>query len=569
MATYSKGFTGGFSGYTLYLELTEKSYDIQTNTSTVYYKLYIKSTKALQYGAWDYSASNTAYSITLDGNTPISGYKTYDFRDYQTLDIASGTVMITHNEDGTMPMSFSASYGAGDNSIGTASLSGIFNLTTIPRASEISCATPSAMASSQTVTVTQKSISFSHILYYSTDSETFTEIGRGTATKDYTWTLPDISDNLPNADSATYTLKCETFTNGNYEGDPLTSTLAVTATVPASYIPTVTIGTITEGNSAVPSGFPFIVGYTKPIIPLTFTGSHNSTVASRTVTANGETQTSASTDATVSFTMQKALTALSTPLSAVAVDSRGRQGTAAQSITAHAYTAPSLEIDCTRCDQDGTINALGEYALIMAKWSWQSITNGAGELNGASIKIYVNGTLTATYNTATDSQTTLSQIAILSNISDSQQYTIKAEITDALATATVSQLITKAQMPLSLYDDGTDIGVTIGRMATQGGFHVNLDQHGYSNMKFIFHKSDGTMVEHDLAGLLFDETGGTSAEGEVGTNNYNELVNKPQINSVELIGNRNLDELNIQIKGDYADTALTNTEIENLIESFV
>ena len=52
-------------------------------------------------------------------------------------------------------------------------------------------------------------------------------------------------------------------------------------------------------------------------------------------------------------------------------------------------------------------------------------------------------------------------------------------------------------------------------------------------------------------------------------NNYNRLVNKPQINFVELEDNKTLDDLNIQVKGDYPNEALTNAEIEELIDSFV
>jgi hemolysin activation/secretion protein len=53
-----------------------------------------------------------------------------------------------------------------------------------------------------------------------------------------------------------------------------------------------------------------------------------------------------------------------------------------------------------------------------------------------------------------------------------------------------------------------------------------------------------------------------------GDNNYNNLYNKPLINDVVLVGNRSLDDLNIQVKGDYPDEALTNQEIEDLLENF-
>ena len=43
-----------------------------------------------------------------------------------------------------------------------------------------------------------------------------------------------------------------------------------------------------------------------------------------------------------------------------------------------------------------------------------------------------------------------------------------------------------------------------------------------------------------------------NAGGTGGTTDYEELTNKPQINSVELNGNKTLDELGVQAKGDYA-----------------
>lgn len=42
-----------------------------------------------------------------------------------------------------------------------------------------------------------------------------------------------------------------------------------------------------------------------------------------------------------------------------------------------------------------------------------------------------------------------------------------------------------------------------------------------------------------------------SAGGESGTSNYNDLVNKPSINDITLEGNKTLEELNIQPKGNY------------------
>ena len=55
----------------------------------------------------------------------------------------------------------------------------------------------------------------------------------------------------------------------------------------------------------------------------------------------------------------------------------------------------------------------------------------------------------------------------------------------------------------------------------------------------------------------------------VESGDYLGLSNKPQINSVVLIGNKSLDDLNIQVKGEYADRPLTNSEIEALLNNYV
>ena len=49
-----------------------------------------------------------------------------------------------------------------------------------------------------------------------------------------------------------------------------------------------------------------------------------------------------------------------------------------------------------------------------------------------------------------------------------------------------------------------------------------------------------------------------------GTSDYDELINKPQINNIELMGNKTLDELGIQPKGDYALTSDIPTSTSDL-----
>lgn len=68
------------------------------------------------------------------------------------------------------------------------------------------------------------------------------------------------------------------------------------------------------------------------------------------------------------------------------------------------------------------------------------------------------------------------------------------------------------------------------------------------------------IIEEDKEELTIIEDGLT-----IGTNNYEELENKPQINDVELLGNKTSTELNLQEKMD----SLTNTDIEEILNNFV
>ena len=46
---------------------------------------------------------------------------------------------------------------------------------------------------------------------------------------------------------------------------------------------------------------------------------------------------------------------------------------------------------------------------------------------------------------------------------------------------------------------------------------------------------------------------------------YNQMQNKPKINDVILQGNKSLDDIGAQPKGDYPSHALTNLELEALL----
>lgn len=88
---------------------------------------------------------------------------------------------------------------------------------------------------------------------------------------------------------------------------------------------------------------------------------------------------------------------------------------------------------------------------------------------------------------------------------------------------------------------------------------TNINSKGDTNLntdKYIINANETNIDDY----VTHPEEGGGSS-----SNDYNVLKNKPQINNVELEGNKSLDDLNIQVKGDYETESISNTELENLL----
>lgn len=441
--------------------------------------------------------------VNFEGADRYTQVYPYDnmLRVYTNTQLASGSYTVNHAEDGTKSITFSVKINVGYanedtfNSTGN----GTYTLDTIPRASAITCASPVAMATTQSVVVTQKSADFSHILYYKTSSGSYTEIGRNTATHTYSWTLPDITSTIPNADSDTYTLRAVTYFTNDYTGDSVETLLNITAQVPSSYVPSIQIISVTEANSSVPGTFPLLAGISKFTVTTKFTGSANSTCKSRTVQVpNNNAITSVSSTATQSVTFINAINTTNATVSATTTDSRNRTGTASQSVSLYPYVAPTIELDCTRSDSAGNTDPVGDYINVRVRCSYDSVNS----LNSATLVIKRNTTQVASIN-LTGNITTW-QSVVVTSASATQQWTIEGTITDLITSAIASQVVTKASMPFCRFDNGTDVGVDFGRLATEGGIHHHLDEHYYSDYEFNYHVGNTKNTFNNLKAFLLE-----------------------------------------------------------------
>lgn len=246
MATYSSKIRNGTG--TIHLEIRQQSQSIANNTSTVYYKLYIKGEDG--YGFWNkYHTGKT--SVVINGYTVHSqSGRDFDIKYGGTQQLASGTTTVKHNEDGSKSFSFSASLWS---SSATGSISGNFTLSKIPRASSFSLQNTSGTNISSIyagntvkIAINKKVSYFTHTikLSYSGTGET---VANKTTSSSVNWTNSEnvMTNYMKNLKSMNLTFTLETYDGGARIGS---SSKSLTLNVPSSASPTINSVSVTEAN---------------------------------------------------------------------------------------------------------------------------------------------------------------------------------------------------------------------------------------------------------------------------------------------------------------------------------
>ena len=251
-------YTGTSNGYVLDLILTEESADQLTNTSTVAYKLQLRSGPSNRFNGYLRS------QVTLGGETvALNEMHTITAAYDQTYQLLSGSCTVPHDPDGSLTLSAAGTvtmlgetmtnpYAPPDMTV-QAQLA----LTAIPRASSIA-ATAAYIGDSATLAVGRKSAAYSHTIFYQFGNLSGYLADAAGTRSDQPVRLTDTAllfpipeafyGQIPDAPSGICTLKCTTFSGDVQIGEPQTAAFTVTAD-PARCGPTVT-GTVADENPA-------------------------------------------------------------------------------------------------------------------------------------------------------------------------------------------------------------------------------------------------------------------------------------------------------------------------------
>ena len=426
----------------------------------------------------------TSWQITGNGPTGSGGESSYTSG---TRNLTTKTKTLTHGLGGGCTFSSGAvvqiSYAEnmGDSpSTKSFTLSNVsYALPTINVYSTLSFSPSSPdMSSSVTINITKPSTSAftatsAKIVASYDGTETTVYEGANAST---TWSVPDLSSTTPNSDTKAITIKVQSVRSGTYY---TAKEYTLNVKVPAAYVPSCAIGTVSDeyGFSS------FIANYSHLTIPINSgvagTGASivSYTIEVRDTNASGAllyTATNTTTAATTSFTMPGTIISSTTYVKVTITDSRGRTGTKTKTVSAVSYTQPQISLTAQRCDSGGTADPMGAYCKVVCTWSITQISTDNQVSGAIVVKKSTDGSTYSNIKSETIGANVYSgSFYVITALATSAQGWFYATMADNISSVTSSiKIAPKAILPLSLFDNGSDVGASVGQMSSEKGFHV-------------------------------------------------------------------------------------------------
>lgn len=394
---------------------------------------------------------------------------------------------IAHNADGTKSVTISATFQINATISGTyrdtITVSDTVTLNTIPRATQPSISASSAdMGAAVTVTMDRASSSFTHDLAYKVGSGSYVSIATGRGTT-YSWTVPDVASQIPNATSVKLTLRCITKNGSTTVG---TKYAYLTAKVPSSVVPAAPSLAIEEATDGLAAQFgAYVQNRSKLKVSVAATGIKGSTITAYQTTLLGKTYTGAS------FTSGLLTTSGTVTLSTKVKDSRGRWSAAkTTTVTVLAYSTPKIQkLQAYRVDADGNGDEQGIYLALDCQYSVTSL-NGK---NTASCVIDYKRTSEDTWTemlTSTALSVNETIKPLVDTFSVDYQYDMRVTVTDWFSeTATYTTQLPSGAVILDLLANGK--GIAFGKTAESEGIDFGWNMVGFEAVAGAGHLSLG------------------------------------------------------------------------------
>lgn len=481
MAEYKKS-TSNDTRYTLRLVVTESNKNTANNTSDITYKLYLDSSYP-RFEDWGVTCS---LKITGPNSQTIVNYSQTSKNTsmparYESLVITQGTKTVTHDTTGGGSLSISCSFSTSTSASylpGSASLSGTYTLSSIPRATDISCS-GGTIGSSTTITLSRKSTSYYHKLYYKMSGQSsMTLIASGVAASSYSWTIPTSFYSLiPNSTKLTGTLYCYTYSNsacttqvGEYKTCSVTVNTSESSCKPSINSLTLTTGSDTQsytGNSTT-----IINGYSTVAAALTVTANNAANISSYKVTNGDVTKSKTVSASSNSITISDSFTfsnVINRSFTLTTTDTRGYSN----SVTITPQMVDYINPDIAFTEQP-SIDINGNLEI---KIKGKAFNGSFGAVvNNITCKYYykLSGTTNYTNGTfdLTKSGNTYSATKSITGLAYDKAYDVYCIITDTLHSVQTNT-VTVSSVPI--FDWGKDDFNFNVSVNINGGLNINND----------------------------------------------------------------------------------------------
>ena len=506
------------------VSIAQNSQNIENNKSNVTVKVTASWTNGSYNAVVDASGTPEANGwLKVDGTT-------YRFNStFNTGKTSSGsqviftkTTDIIHDSDGKKTLTCSASFITGVSS-GTVTASASKALTTIPRKSTLSVSN-GTLGTSQTLTVTRQTTSFTHTITYKCVSASGTIATKSSST-DISWTPPlTLANQNTTGSSVSITLTITTYSGDTSVGS---NSYTITCSIPASVKPTVSMS-LSDDSGYLSTFGKYIQGISKVKVSLTAYGNQGSTIKSYEVVVDGRTYASSS------FTTNVISRSGTLTVDATVTDSRGRTSTTSSTISVAEYAKPMITyLSVRRSDSSGNPSSSGTYLAVR----FSSVVTPIDNKNTATYTIDYKKETASSYTTET-----LSKFANNYAVSNglyvipadaASSYNVIVTVTDKLASTTKPGYGSSVNKLFSILKGG--LGFAFGKIAVLSDY---LDV-GFNAIfrKNIYMANNQRIFGTGLSGEYFEvldpknESGNTAigwgnyAAGEGDTNIYGYDIN--------------------------------------------
>ncbi|MDR1240266.1 MAG: DUF859 family phage minor structural protein [Oscillospiraceae bacterium] len=466
------------------IEIAQNSQSTANNTSNVTVDVWI----------WRTNTGYTTYGTgscycKIDGTTYSSSISSSQKITSDPINLFSKTLNISHNSDGSKTLTCSAWISM--DVVSSSEQSYSQGLTTIGRASSFSGGSGN-IGSSTTITISRASSSFTHILYYQFGSSDWVTIASGVGTS-YSWTIPtSFYSRVPNSNSGTGTLWCETYNGSSYIGSySISFTFYVTNSNPTfsssqiSYQDTnSTVAAITGNNQQIVRN--------QSSLQISFTSAtarNSASMSSYQITFNGSTTTRTS-SGSISYGIVNSGNNLS--VSIKAIDSRGNSTTASKTITFLDWSSPTATITANRKNNFETETYLKANTLI-------SSVNGKNSLQ--TLQYRNKKSSDSSYGNWIDLPNN-TQITI--SIDNTVAWNFQIQLSDKFGSNSYSFTLAKGQ-PIMFFD--TDkISVGVNTFPDRSNY---LQASNIESMGIIRNSSSNTGTNYIYGSTYFNSSGST------------------------------------------------------------